>query len=48
MVHIFARHEYGKAVEILNNDLKVFAQYNSELYKEMVLLITIDDFSYDL
>ncbi|RVW53881.1 Topless-related protein 2 [Vitis vinifera] len=36
--------EHDKAVEILSNDLKVFAQYNSELYKEMALLITVDDF----
>ncbi|KAL6345835.1 hypothetical protein AAG906_017591 [Vitis piasezkii] len=38
------KREHDKAVEILSNDLKVFAQYNSELYKEMALLITVDDF----
>ncbi|KAL6345728.1 hypothetical protein AAG906_017470 [Vitis piasezkii] len=41
---IFARNERLNAVEILMNDLKVFSRYNNDLFKEMALLITLDDF----
>ncbi|XP_010648732.1 topless-related protein 1 [Vitis vinifera] len=38
------RNERLNAVEILMNDLKVFSRYNNDLFKEMALLITLDDF----
>lgn len=34
------------ALDILLKDLKVFAQSNKELYKEMTQLLTLDDFRY--
>lgn len=45
---MFDREERHKAVEILTKDLKVFSQYNNDLYKEMALIITLEDFRYDL
>ncbi|MQM06666.1 hypothetical protein Taro_039491 [Colocasia esculenta] len=38
------RHERGKAVEILVKDLKVFASFNEELFKEITQLLTLDNF----
>lgn len=40
------RHEFAVALDILLKDLKVFAQSNKELYKEMTQLLTLDDFRY--
>lgn len=37
-------HDGSKALGILVNDLKVFASYNEDLYKEMTQLLTTDDF----
>ncbi|KAK0572056.1 hypothetical protein LWI29_025480 [Acer saccharum] len=38
------RNERGQAVEILVNDLKVFANYNEDLYKEITHLVTLENF----
>ncbi|XP_059644431.1 protein TPR3-like isoform X2 [Cornus florida] len=37
-------HDCARALDILMKDLKVFAQSNEELYKEMTMLLTLDDF----
>lgn len=37
------RHESSTALDILLKDLKVFAQSNKELYKEMAQLLALDD-----
>ncbi|KAI3467994.1 hypothetical protein Pfo_024657 [Paulownia fortunei] len=38
------KHEFAVAFDILLKDLKVFAQSNKELYKEMTQLLALDDF----
>lgn len=38
------RLDRGKAVEILVKDLKVFASLNEDLFKEMTMLLTLDNF----
>ncbi|KAI9191149.1 hypothetical protein LWI28_004311 [Acer negundo] len=38
------RNERGQAVEILVNDLKVFATDNEDLYKEITHLVTLENF----
>lgn len=47
-VHIFVRHDRAKAVDILVKDLKVFATFNEELFKEITQLLTLENFRYDL
>jgi hypothetical protein len=42
----FCRHDRAKAVEILVKDLKVFASFNEELFKEITQLLTLDNFRY--
>ncbi|KAG6388102.1 hypothetical protein SASPL_153300 [Salvia splendens] len=37
------KHEFSIALDILKKDLKVFAQSNEELYKEMAQLLALDD-----
>ncbi|CAD6342694.1 unnamed protein product [Miscanthus lutarioriparius] len=36
----------AKAVEILVKDLKVFASFNEELFKEITQLLTLENFSH--
>ncbi|CAK9136065.1 unnamed protein product [Ilex paraguariensis] len=38
------RHDRAKAVDILVKDLKVFASFNEELFKEITQLLTLDNF----
>ncbi|KAL2525724.1 Topless-related protein 1 [Abeliophyllum distichum] len=38
------KHDNAVALDILRKDLKVFAQSNKELYKEMTQLLSLDDF----
>jgi hypothetical protein len=38
------RNDRSKAVEILVKDLKVFASFNEELFKEITHLLTLDNF----
>ncbi|XP_031479971.1 topless-related protein 1-like [Nymphaea colorata] len=38
------KHDRAKAVEILVKDLKVFASFNEELFKEITQLLTLDNF----
>ncbi|KAG2581778.1 hypothetical protein PVAP13_6KG064200 [Panicum virgatum] len=38
------RHDRTKAVEILVKDLKVFASFNEELFKEITQLLTLENF----
>ncbi|XP_073055232.1 topless-related protein 1-like isoform X2 [Primulina eburnea] len=38
------KHDHKAALDMLLKDLKVFAQPNKELYKEMTQLLTLDDF----
>ncbi|GAB2269496.1 Topless- protein 4 [Dionaea muscipula] len=38
------RHDYSKAVEILVKDLKVFATFNDVLFKEITMLMTLNNF----
>lgn len=40
------RHDRAKAVEILVKDLKVFASFNEELFKEITQLLTLENFRY--
>lgn len=40
------RHDQAKAVEILVKDLKVFSTFNEELFKEITLLLTLQNFRY--
>lgn len=42
------RQDRAKAVEILVKDLKVFASFNEELFKEITQLLTLDNFRYCL
>uniref|UniRef100_A0A164W506 TOPLESS zinc finger domain-containing protein n=1 Tax=Daucus carota subsp. sativus TaxID=79200 RepID=A0A164W506_DAUCS len=39
------RPDYGKAVEVLRKDLKVFSTFNDDLFKEITLLLTLPNFS---
>jgi hypothetical protein len=43
----FNRHDRSKAVDILVKDLKVFATFNEELFKEITQLLTLENFRYD-
>lgn len=38
------KHDRAKAVEILNKDLKVFSSFNEDLFKEITLLLTLENF----
>ncbi|XP_058103933.1 protein TOPLESS-RELATED PROTEIN 2-like isoform X3 [Magnolia sinica] len=38
------RHDRAKAVEILVKDLKVFASFNEDLFKEITQLLTLENF----
>ncbi|GMI82011.1 TOPLESS-related 1 [Hibiscus trionum] len=38
------KHDLSKAVEILVKDLKVFATFNEELFKEITQLLTLENF----
>ncbi|KAK2974417.1 hypothetical protein RJ640_021273 [Escallonia rubra] len=38
------KNDHGRAVEILRNDLKVFANFNEDLFKEITLLLTLGNF----
>ncbi|KAL6955721.1 Protein TOPLESS-RELATED PROTEIN 2 [Sarracenia purpurea var. burkii] len=38
------QHDRAKAVEILVKDLKVFASFNEDLFKEITQLLTLDNF----
>ncbi|KAJ9692802.1 hypothetical protein PVL29_011749 [Vitis rotundifolia] len=38
------KHDRSKAVEILVKDLKVFATFNEELFKEITQLLTLENF----
>ncbi|KAG9450248.1 hypothetical protein H6P81_010213 [Aristolochia fimbriata] len=38
------KHDRGKAVDILVKDLKVFASFNEELFKEITQLLTLENF----
>ncbi|KAL5988108.1 RNA polymerase II associated Paf1 complex subunit Tpr1 [Asimina triloba] len=38
------KHDRAKAVDILVKDLKVFASFNEELFKEITQLLTLDNF----
>lgn len=40
------RQDRAKAVEILVKDLKVFASFNEELFKEITQLLTLDNFRF--
>lgn len=42
------RNDRAKAVEILAKDLKVFATFNEELYKEITQLLTLENFRWFL
>lgn len=40
------RNDKMKAVDILVKDLKVFSQFNEDLFKELTHLLTLDNFRY--
>jgi hypothetical protein len=44
---LLCRHDRSKAVEILVKDLKVFASFNEELFKEITQLLTLENFRYE-
>lgn len=41
------RRDRAKAVDILVKDLKVFAAFNEELFKEITQLLTLENFRYE-
>lgn len=43
----FIRHDRSKAVDILVKDLKVFATFNEELFKEITQLLTLENFRWE-
>lgn len=48
-MHLFingCRRETAKAVEVLVKDLKVFASFNEDLFKEITMLLTLGNFRY--
>ena len=45
-MYFCVRQDRGKAVDILVKDLKVFASFNEELYKEITQLLTLENFRY--
>lgn len=47
MVLTNCRRDRAKAVEILVKDLKAFAAFNEELFKEITQLLTLENFRYD-
>jgi len=47
MEKYYGRQDRAKAVEILVKDLKVFAAFNEELFKEITQLLTLDNFRYE-
>lgn len=40
----YCRRDRAKAVDILVKDLKVFAAFNEELFKEITQLLTLENF----
>ncbi|RWW87316.1 hypothetical protein BHE74_00003866, partial [Ensete ventricosum] len=42
------KHDRSKAVEILVKDLKVFASFNEELFKEITQLLTLENFRFEV
>lgn len=42
----YCRRDRAKGVEILVKDLKVFAAFNEELFKEITQLLTLENFRY--
>lgn len=42
----FFRGENANAVEILRKELRVFASFNEELFKEITLLLSLSNFRY--
>lgn len=48
MYKMFCRHDRSKAVDILVKDLKVFATFNEELFKEITQLLTLENFRYNI
>lgn len=45
---INCRKDRAKGVEILVKDLKVFAAFNEDLFKEITQLLTLENFRYGL
>jgi hypothetical protein len=43
---LFDRLDRTKAVDILMKDLKVFASFNEDLFKEITQLLTLDNFRF--
>jgi hypothetical protein len=43
MISILLRNDKTRAVEILKNDLKIFATYSEALYQELTNLITLNN-----
>lgn len=46
LCHNQYRQDRARAIEILMKDLKVFASFNQELFKEITLLLTLGNFRY--
>lgn len=46
MLQFSVRNDRPKAVEVLVKDLKVFASFNEELFKEITQLLTLENFRY--
>lgn len=42
----YGRGDHAKAVEILAKDLKVFSTFNEDLFKEITMLLTLQNFRY--
>lgn len=40
----YVRGDHAKAVEILTKGLKVFSSFNEDLFKEMTMLLTLQNF----
>ena len=44
----YYRRDHAKAVEILVKDLKVFSTFNEDLFKEITMLLTLNNFRYEV
>lgn len=44
--NFYGRRDHAKAVEILAKDLKVFSTFNEDLFKEITMLLTLQNFRY--
>lgn len=47
LLSLIGRGDHAKAVEVLRKDLKVFSTFNEDLFKEITMLLTLQNFRYN-